>query len=141
MKRNQVKRNQVKQTGKTGTILGERTVFDGELEFCDSLSVKGAFSGRIESEGSLFIEQGSRIDADLKVNSIVIDGRVRGNIDAGKRLECLENARIEGNIKTRRLKIAEGVGFKGRFEMIRDAALIDVFSADVKKLKDTVQYV
>jgi cytoskeletal protein CcmA (bactofilin family) len=48
-------------------------------------------------------------------------GAVHGNIEATDRLEIHENGKLYGNIRTAKLKIADGVVFEGKCEMIKAA--------------------
>ncbi|RKX77871.1 MAG: cell division protein [Spirochaetes bacterium] len=126
---------------KITTTLGKETVFNGTIRFSRPLKIDGQFKGKIESDGFLYIEEGAQVNADIKVGSIVIGGVIRGNIEAKENLEMLSTGQVFGNIRTARLKIADGVVFEGKCEMIRDADSIDIFSQPVEKLKDTVKSV
>ena len=126
---------------KTRTTLGAETVFDGVMRFTESLKIDGHFKGEIESSGFLYIEKGAKVSADIKVKSLVIGGIVHGNIIATDSLEMLDSGEVFGNVKTSRLRIADGVIFEGKCEMIKDPESLDVFAGDVEKLKRTVQKV
>ncbi len=121
-----------------GTTLGKETLFAGTMRFTDSLKINGTLKGEIISEGILYIEEGAVIDADIQVGSVIIAGVVNGNIIATDKLEIMTSGKVYGNIRTARLRIADGVVFKGKCEMIRDPKTVDIFSARVEKLKKTV---
>ncbi|ADK82279.1 MULTISPECIES: bactofilin family protein [Sediminispirochaeta] len=122
----------------TATTLGPQTVLKGILRFSDSLTIKGVFDGEIEASGHLVVEKGSRVKADIKVSSAVVSGSVTGNILAEEKLEMDSNGQVFGNVRTRRLRIADGVLFEGTCEMIKDPSGVDVFSTRGEKLKKTV---
>ncbi len=124
---------------KTETTLGKKTNFDGTLTFSNSLKIDGFFKGEIESTGLLIIENGAQVVADIRVRSIVIGGVVHGNITASEKLEMLSTGRVFGNIKTPRLKIADGVEFVGKCDMIREPDTVEIFSQNVEKLKNTIE--
>jgi cytoskeletal protein CcmA (bactofilin family) len=123
---------------KITTTLGKETVFRGTMRFKKSLKIDGDFEGRIESSGFLFIEDGAKIKADIKVNSIIVGGIVYGNIIAKERLEMLSTGKVYGNIKTAKLKIADGVVFKGKCEMIKNNEGIDIFKSPLSALKTSL---
>ena len=130
------------KTGELGiekitTVLGSETSFSGTMRFQRSLKIEGRFQGRISSSGFLFIEEGAEIDADVEVGSVVIGGTVRGNIIAADRLELLPTAQLYGDVRTAKLKIADGVVFEGKCEMIKETDL-DIFSARTGDLKERV---
>jgi len=120
------------------TTLGKETVFTGTMKFTDSLQINGNLDGEIISGGKLYIEDSAVINANIEVGSIVVAGVVNGNIIATEKLEILNTGKVFGNIRTARLRIADGVVFKGKCEMIRDPKTVDIFSAGVEKLKKTV---
>ncbi|MBN1647221.1 MAG: polymer-forming cytoskeletal protein [Spirochaetales bacterium] len=121
------------------TRFSENTRFEGILKYANSLRIDGLFKGEIESPGSLYIDRDAIVRADIKVSSIRVQGAVHGNITARESVEILEGGKVFGNIRTRKLKIDDGVLFSGKCEMIKDADTIDVFSANVSKLKNTVE--
>jgi len=123
------------------TTLGRETDFNGVMRFKDSLKIDGAFSGEIVSTGFLYVEQGASITANIRVGSVVVGGTVKGNIEATEKLEMLATGKVFGNIRTAKLKIADGVVFEGKCEMIKNPQSVNVFSGPVDLLKKNVQSV
>jgi cytoskeletal protein CcmA (bactofilin family) len=123
------------------TTLGRETDFNGVMRFKDSLKIDGAFSGEIVSTGFLYVEQGASITANIRVGSVVVGGTVKGNIEATEKLEMLATGKVYGNIRTAKLKIADGVVFEGKCEMIKNPQSVNVFSGPVDQLKKNVQSV
>jgi cytoskeletal protein CcmA (bactofilin family) len=121
------------------TTLGRETNFQGTLRFTESLRILGKFSGEIISPGRLVIDEGAEVKANVRVGSIVIGGVIRGNILAKDKLEMLATGRVIGNIRTSKLKIADGVVFEGKCEMIRDPEKIDIFSEPAEALKKHIE--
>jgi len=135
------KNNDLKTIEKITTTLGKETNFNGTLKFKDSLKIDGSFEGEIESSGYLYIENGATVTANIRVGSVVIGGVVRGNVEASEKLEMLTTGKVYGNIRTAKLKIADGVVFEGKCEMITNSDVIDVFAARVEEVKKTAQRV
>ena len=50
-------------------------------------------------------------------------------------MKLLETGQVIGNIRTAKLKIADGVRFEGKCDMISDHESVNVFSAPVNQLK------
>lgn len=110
------------------TTFGSETGFSGTLRFKDSLKIKGSFEGEIDATGRLYIDTEAVVNArKIVATSVVIGGTVRGDIEAPDRVEMLASARVYGNIRTARLRIADGVIFEGSCEMIRDPAAFSPF--------------
>src|SRR5512142_1066222 len=119
------------------TTLGEQTSFSGTLKFKDSLRIKGRFEGEIDSLGRLVIDDGADVKARrIRASSVVVGGVVHGDIEAADRLEMLPSAKVYGNVRTSKLRIADGVVFEGKCEMIRDPASFDPFSPSSPALDD-----
>jgi cytoskeletal protein CcmA (bactofilin family) len=135
------KTSELKGTQIISTTLGRETKFSGTMRFTNSLKIDGEFEGEIESTGFLYVEQGAVVRADINVGSIVIGGTVHGNITARNKLEMLATGQVFGNITTSKLKIADGVVFEGKCEMLKSPEEVEIFTASVEKLKATAQTV
>ena len=115
------------------TTLGKETCFSGTLRFKDSLRIKGKFEGEIDAMGRLYIDADAVVNARrIRATSVVVGGTVRGDIEAADRLEMLPSAKVYGNVRTSKLRIADGVVFEGTCEMIRDPSAFSPFSAPEK---------
>ncbi|HUX20033.1 MAG TPA: polymer-forming cytoskeletal protein [Spirochaetia bacterium] len=132
---------EIKAGEKIITTLGKETVFSGTMRFSKSLKIDGKFEGEIISSGFLYIEEGAEVKANIKVKSIVIGGIVHGNIEATDKLEMLDSGQVYGNVRTSKLKIADGVVFEGKCEMIKDPDTVDIFAGPAEKLKSNLQTV
>jgi cytoskeletal protein CcmA (bactofilin family) len=126
---------------KISTTLGKETTFNGVMRFKDSLKIDGVFTGEIVSTGFLYIENGAMVTANIKVSSIVIGGTIKGNVEATEKLEMLATGKVFGNIRTAKLKIADGVVFEGKCEMIKNPQAVNIFSGPVDQLKKAAQSV
>jgi cytoskeletal protein CcmA (bactofilin family) len=135
------KMNEHKSIERIRTTLGKETEFNGTMKFQDSLKIIGKFKGEIISPGFLYIENGAEVKANIKVGSVIIGGMVKGNVTAKEKLEMLETGKVFGNIRTAKLKIADGVVFEGKCEMIKNPEKIDIFTENVDQIKKNVEYV
>ncbi len=124
---------------KTVTRIGKTAVMKGTLRFSQSVQLSGRFEGRIESKGYLYIDTGAEVQADVRAENVIIGGTVRGNIEASQRVEMLPSARIFGNVKTAAVRIDDGVAFEGKCFMIKNSDAVDVFSAPVGQLKESIR--
>ncbi|EPG74874.1 polymer-forming cytoskeletal family protein [Leptospira fainei serovar Hurstbridge str. BUT 6] len=108
----------VTEHGTISTVLGRETSFSGILNFRRPLEISGEFHGEIESEGFLLVSEGAKVKANIKAGTVVVGGEITGNVIATQRLEMLPTGKVNGNIKTAKLQIADGVVFEGNCEMI-----------------------
>lgn len=115
----QINKNPVYEIGMITTVFGKDTEFAGDLSFKKSLQINGSFEGEITSGGFLVIGEGAEVRANISARIVIIQGTVYGNIEAVQSLEIQTNGKLYGNIRTAKLKIADGVVFEGKCEMIK----------------------
>ncbi|MBN2434342.1 MAG: polymer-forming cytoskeletal protein [Spirochaetes bacterium] len=115
----QINKNPVYDFGMVATVFGADTEFYGDLNYKQSLQVNGYFEGEIVSDGFLVIGKGAMVKANVKAKSVIVSGEIHGNIEATDNIEIHENGKLYGNIRTTKLKIADGVVFEGNCEMIK----------------------
>ena len=106
------------------TILGPEAEFDGRLVFEGTVRIDGKFSGEIRSDGELIIGQAARLEAQIHVGSIVVIGKIKGDIAAKRSVEIQAPGEVHGNIQTPQLSIAKNVIFEGSCRM-REAGAAD----------------
>jgi cytoskeletal protein CcmA (bactofilin family) len=115
---------QIKE-GSLGGFVGSGTSINGETTFREMLRVDGHLAGRVHSaDGTLVVGAGGLVEADIEVGVAIINGRVRGDITAGERIELGRAAAVIGDIDTPALVIEQGAIFEGSCRMTarRDAA-------------------
>jgi cytoskeletal protein CcmA (bactofilin family) len=102
-------------------FVGDVMNFAGEINFRSMLRVDGQFSGHISSQdGSLHVSAGAQVvDVEIRVAEAVINGTVKGNIVATKRIELGRTAVIIGDIQAPSLAIHEGAVLDGCCRMAK----------------------
>jgi cytoskeletal protein CcmA (bactofilin family) len=100
------------------TILTSGCHFNGKLYCRGSSRIGGRIEGQIISEGLLIIEEQAIITAEIKADEVVIQGKVKGKLEASGRVELTNSSWFEGDIATPVLVVNEGAQFNGRSKMI-----------------------
>ncbi len=98
-------------------FLGKGTEFKGVLSFEGTIRVDGKIEGEVISKDTLIAGDGAFLQGEISVGTIISSGKVVGNINASQQVHLLAPANIQGNIKTPKLIIEEGVTFDGKCEM------------------------
>lgn len=101
-------------TEQVSTTIGADAVFKGQLQFKNGLRLLGRVDGEICNGGELFIGEGAILNGDAKAEIIRLDGQVKGNVKGGKKVQLSASARLEGDLETARLEVAEGAVLIGR---------------------------
>jgi cytoskeletal protein CcmA (bactofilin family) len=98
-------------------FLGKGTEFKGVLSFEGTIRVDGKVEGEVISKDTLIGGDEAHLQGDVSVGTLILSGKAVGNISASQRVHLLAPAVIEGNIRTPKLIIEEGVTFDGKCEM------------------------
>ena len=98
-------------------FLGKGTEFKGVLSFEGTIRVDGKLDGEVVSTDTLIAGDEAFLQGEISVGTIISSGRIAGNINASQKVHILAPGIIEGNIKTPKLIIEEGVTFDGKCEM------------------------
>ncbi|MBU0580610.1 MAG: polymer-forming cytoskeletal protein [Candidatus Margulisbacteria bacterium] len=99
------------------TILGSETSFKGTIDSQESIRVEGSFEGQINSQGEVYIGEGSIVKANIYGRRVIVAGEVNGSIEAINGLEITSTGRVYGDITGDRLIVDEGAVYKGNVSM------------------------
>ena len=100
-------------------VIGAGSYFKGNFRFGPYTRIEGKLEGSIDSSGILVISSTSEIKADVSGKTIIIDGKVSGNISSDTAILIQEHGTISGNIKSPYIEIAPGASINGNISMGR----------------------
>jgi cytoskeletal protein CcmA (bactofilin family) len=100
--------------GEINTLLGRGSEFEGKLTFEGTVRIDGTLRGEVFSDDVLIVGEGARVEAEIDVGEIIVQGQVMGNIRAKRSIELLTPGRVKGDLTTPSLQIDKGVIFEGR---------------------------
>ena len=103
-------------TGQT-SIIAQGAKFEGTIEVKGTLRIEGEFKGSVGTPESLVVGKTGVVRASVKVKNAIIGGQFFGDIVAENKIELQSGSHLEGDIKTKRLVIDEGVFFEGNCSM------------------------
>ncbi len=113
------------KSGELEAFLGRNTSFEGKMGFEGMARLDGKFDGEIFSGDILIIGETAVINAEIKVETLVVDGNVSGNVSATSKIEIHSSGKLYGNIATPTLVIEEGGLFDGTSKMDKGAEVED----------------
>src|SRR4026209_3005961 len=100
--------------GEINTLLGRGSEFEGKLTFEGTVRIDGTLKGEVFSDDVLIVGEGARLEAEVDVGEIIVQGTLIGNIRAKRSIELLTPGRVKGDLTTPSLQIDKGVIFEGR---------------------------
>ena len=98
-------------------VLGSDVEIKGNLKFSGELSFEGKLDGEIQTEGILNLGDSAVINGNINAQSVVVRGKVTGNINAKEKIEIKTKAELFGDIRASKLVIEEGVTYVGKTEV------------------------
>jgi cytoskeletal protein CcmA (bactofilin family) len=104
-------------TARETAFLGKGTRLSGKISFEGTARIEGQVEGEIVANDTLLIGESALLNAQINGATVVIHGKVTGDINASKKLEIRAPGRLYGNVTTPSLVIEEGVIFEGHCSM------------------------
>jgi cytoskeletal protein CcmA (bactofilin family) len=89
-------------------LIDMESEFNGELTFKGSFRIEGHFKGTINSDSLLVVGERGKVEADIKVGQLVINGEIRGTLQASERIEVHNKGRVFGTLLAPTLIVEEG---------------------------------
>lgn len=99
------------------SILAQGCKFEGKVQVAGTFRVEGEFKGDIATPENLIIGKTGIVNGSIQVKNAMIGGQLFGNITAENKIELQSGSHVEGDIKTKRLVIDEGVFYEGSCSM------------------------
>jgi cytoskeletal protein CcmA (bactofilin family) len=105
---------------KIDTLVDARTRINGDVEFAGGFHLDGTINGNVSGEPGaqsfLWVGEKGTIEGSVMVSNIVLNGLVRGDIDATGRVELGEKARVLGSVRYLVIETAVGAQINGKLE-------------------------
>jgi cytoskeletal protein CcmA (bactofilin family) len=98
------------------SILAAGLTIEGKIGGNGHLRVAGRFTGNIDVTGELTVEAGATIDGEVKADTVLVGGEVRGNVASKSRVDLRESGVLIGDIKAMSLTVAAGSKMRGQAE-------------------------
>lgn len=89
-------------------VLPEGASFEGLLVLPGPARIDGRVRGEVLAASDLWIGPSGRVEADLEVRAVTVEGQVEGDVIARERIDLRDGARVHGRVSAPRLTMAEG---------------------------------
>jgi len=99
------------------TLIGQKSVFRGNLEFSGGLHVDGKVYGNVcaveNSNAVLILSEHGSIEGEVRVPTLLINGLVEGDVYSSTHVELASKARINGSLFYNLLQMNVGCEVNG----------------------------
>jgi cytoskeletal protein CcmA (bactofilin family) len=113
------------------THFGKSIVIKGDISGSENVYVDGELEGSVELiDGNFTVGPDGRIRANVRAGSIVVHGRVDGNLYGLERVDLKRSAVLVGDIYTPRIAIEEGASLKGSVLIQKDIPALQTKNAN-----------
>jgi len=107
----------VTPTERVTSVLGPGINWQGNLRGSGGVRIEGTFEGEISIRGLVVVGETGRVTCEnLRANSVVVAGAVRGNVLAEK-LEIRSTGRVWGDVTVVAFATEEGAFLRGQVRM------------------------
>lgn len=122
---------------KNMATIGQSIVFKGELTGDEDLEIEGQVEGNVRlANNTLTIGSSGRLTAQVVAKSIIVIGRVKGNLTATERIEIQATGVVEGDVKAPKLNVQEGAVLNGGIDMSASASSATSANAQAPAARD-----
>jgi cytoskeletal protein CcmA (bactofilin family) len=100
------------------SLIGAGTTIEGNITFVGGLRIDGAVKGDVKATGNkpgtLVLSELSKVEGEIDVAHVVINGTVAGPIRATEYVELLPKARVTGDVAYKSIEVHVGAIVMGR---------------------------
>jgi len=104
-------------TDSIDTLVGQKTVFKGDLEFSGGLRIDGVVKGNVIASGdgnsTLVLSELGEVEGNVTVPHVILNGKVKGNIKSSGRVELQGKAQVHGDVHYRAVEMELGATING----------------------------
>ncbi len=109
---------------KVSTVIGQGTLIKGDVEFAGGLHLDGAITGNVvgtaATRATLTISEQGAVEGDVRVENLILNGTVTGDVHADGHTELAPDARVIGTVYYRLLEMAMGAEVNGQLVHIEE---------------------
>src|SRR5215467_6717836 len=81
------------------SVIASDLTIEGKIVGSGHVRLAGRFKGDVQVDGNLTIDHGATLDGQVRAQTVIVGGELKGNIENAKRVELLEGGIISGDVK------------------------------------------
>ncbi len=106
------------KNAKIDTLIGAKTRINGDVEFSGGLHLDGYINGNVKGDPGaatfLSVSEEGCIEGSVAAPNVILNGIVKGDIEANDRVELGAKARVLGNVQYTVIETAVGAQINGK---------------------------
>jgi cytoskeletal protein CcmA (bactofilin family) len=107
-----------KPNNRIDSLIGAGTLIEGNISFTGGLRIDGEVKGNVRAAegqtGTLVVSEHARIDGEVCVSHLVVNGTVNGPVQSSEFLELQPRARVTGDVEYNTVEMHLGAVVQGR---------------------------
>lgn len=107
-----------KPQNRIDSLIGAGTRIEGNVTFTGGLRVDGEVKGNVVAAGeqasTLVVSEQARIDGEIHVSHLVVNGSINGPVHSAEFLELQAHSRVKGDVHYNALEMHLGAVVDGR---------------------------
>ena len=107
-----------KPQNRIDSLIGVGTKIEGSISFSGGLRVDGEIIGNVtavaDQPSTLVLSEEARIEGEIRVSHLVVNGEISGQVYAGEFLELQSRSRVKGDVHYNTLEMHLGAIVEGR---------------------------
>ena len=124
-----------KPQNRIDSLIGSTTRIEGNVFFSGGLRVDGVVRGNVnalpDQPGTLVISEHARVDGEVQVAHLVVNGTINGAVHASETLELQSSSRVRGDVHYKCIEMHQGAIVEGRL-VHKDGGVADVKPIELK---------
>lgn len=105
------------EVGAKETLIAKGNTVHGKILGQVGVRVAGSFEGEIKIDSVLWIERQGAVQGTVSARGVIIEGEMRGDIDALEKVEICSSGRVFGDVRCKKIALVEGCFFQGGIKM------------------------
>lgn len=107
-----------KPKSRIDSLIGAGTIIEGSVSFSGGLRIDGEVRGNVRAiegqAGMLVVSEHARIDGEVNVSHLVVNGAINGPVLSSEFLELQSRARVTGDVEYNTIEMQLGAVVQGR---------------------------
>jgi len=98
-------------------MIGKDIKIKGDIKGEEDILIEGKVEGTVFSTREVVIGENGRVNASIEADSVIVKGDLTGNVKAKSIFQLISSGKMNGDITSPKVNIAEGARFQGKIDM------------------------